>query len=273
MYKDSNQPVARVTINTLNKIKQAGEKFSCLTAYDASFAHVLDQAGIDVVLVGDSLGMVIQGHETTVPVSMDDMVYHAACVANGLSRALLMVDMPFLSYASVEQAITNAARLMQEGGAHMVKLEGGRSQLPIVEALAKNGIPVCAHIGLQPQSVYKLGGYRVQGRDKAVAENMLIDAEKLQESGADIILLECVPNVLANEITQNVQIPVIGIGAGASTDAQVLVLQDILGITAGKVPKFSKNFMQGTTTIQAAIEQFDTAVKNGSFPDKEHTFT
>lgn len=273
MYKNTDKLAAKVTINTLSKMKQAGEKFSCLTAYDASFAHVLDQAGIDVILVGDSLGMVIQGHDTTVPVSMDDMSYHAACVANGISRALLMVDMPFMSYATVEQAIVNAARLMQEGGAHMVKLEGGRSQLPIVEALSKNGISVCAHIGLQPQSVHKMGGYRVQGREKAAADIMLLDAEKLQQAGADIILLECVPDFLAHEITANIQVPVIGIGAGASTDAQVLVLQDILGITAGKTPKFSKNFMQGADSIKAAIEHYDVAVKNGSFPATEHTFS
>jgi len=270
MYQGSKP--TKVTIKSLVNKKQAGEKFSCLTAYDVSFAHVLDQAGIDVILVGDSLGMVIQGHETTVPVSMDDMCYHAACVANGASRALLMVDMPFMSYATVEQAVVNAARLMQEGGAHMVKLEGGRSQLPIVEALARNGIPVCAHIGLQPQSVHKLGGYRVQGRDKADADIMLIDAEELQQAGADLILLECVPDVLASEITRNVQVPVIGIGAGASTDAQVLVLQDILGITAGKIPKFSKNFMQSAVSIQEAVEHYDIAVKNGSFPGQEHIF-
>jgi len=273
MYKDTSKPRAKVTINTLVKMKQAGEKFSCLTAYDVSFAHVLDQAGIDVILVGDSLGMVIQGHETTVPVSMDDMAYHAACVANGIERALLMVDMPFLSYATVDQAVINAARLMQEGGAHMVKLEGGRSQLPIVEALSKNGIPVCAHIGLQPQSVHKLGGYRVQGREKAIADAMLIDAEKLQQAGADIILLECVPDSLANEITRNVDVPVIGIGAGGSTDAQVLVLQDILGITAGKIPKFSQNFMQDANNIQEAIERYDLSVKDGSFPSAEHIFS
>lgn len=271
MYQ-GNKTVEKVTITSLSKMKQADERFSCLTAYDASFAHVLDQAGIDVVLVGDSLGMVIQGHETTVPVSMDDMCYHAACVANGLNRAMLMVDMPFMSYAIVDQAVINAARLMQEGGAHMVKLEGGRTQLPIVEALTKNGIPVCAHIGLQPQSVHKLGGYRVQGRDKSAATAMLTDADALQKAGADIILLECVPDVLASEITRNVDIPVIGIGAGANTDAQVLVLQDILGITAGKTPKFSKNFMQGVSSIQEAVEQYDAAVKDGSFPAPEHVF-
>jgi len=273
MYKDTSKPRAKVTINTLVKMKQTGEKFSCLTAYDASFAYVLDQAGIDVILVGDSLGMVIQGHETTVPVSMDDMVYHAACVANGIERALLMVDMPFMSYATIDQAVINSARLMQEGGAHMIKLEGGRSQLPIVEALSKNGIPVCAHIGLQPQSVHKLGGYRVQGREKAVADAMLIDAEKLQQAGADIILLECVPDTLATEITNNINVPVIGIGAGHSTDAQVLVLQDILGITAGKTPKFSKDFMQDASNIKEAIEHYDLAVKDGSFPSAEHIFS
>jgi len=272
MYQGSGQAPAKVTINTLLGMKQAGEKFSCLTAYDVSFAQVLDQAGIEVVLVGDSLGMVIQGHETTVPVTMDDMCYHAACVANGIQRALLMVDMPFMSYTTPGQVISNATRLMQEGGAHMVKLEGGSSQLPVVEALAMNGVPVCAHIGLQPQSVHKLGGYRVQGREKADAQSMLMDAERLQEAGADMILLECVPDSLANEITSNVQVPVIGIGAGGTTDAQVLVLQDILGITPGKPPKFSRNFMQGADSISEAVKRFDQAVKDGSFPAREHTF-
>lgn len=261
-----------ITINTLLAMKQAGEKFSVLTAYDASFASVLEQAGVEVILVGDSLGMVIQGHETTLPVSMDDMVYHAACVARKTNHVLLMVDMPFMSYATVDQALTNAARLMSEGGAHMVKLEGGSVQLPVVQALTEQGIPVCAHLGLQPQSVHKMGGYRVQGRDQTSANSMLLDAEKLQQAGADMLLLECVPAILANEITKNVGIPVIGIGAGACTDAQVLVLQDILGITPGKPPRFSKDFMQGADSIQDAVKQYVDAVKQDMFPGKEHTF-
>ncbi len=262
----------KVTINTLLAMKRAGEKFVSLTAYDASFARLLDEAGVDVILVGDSLGMVIQGHQTTVPVTMDDMVYHAACVATNTRRALLMVDMPFMSYATVDQALDNAARLMREGGAQMVKLEGGSVQLPVVQALTEHGIPVCAHLGLQPQSVHKLGGYRVQGRDKTSADTMLLDAEKLQQAGADILLLECVPAVLANEITSNVEIPVIGIGAGPDTDAQVLVLQDILGITPGKPPGFSKNFMHGAHSVSEAVEHYVNAVRQGQFPAPEHTF-
>lgn len=262
----------KITLTTLLAHKEAGEKFTCLTAYDASFATVLDDAGVDVILVGDSLGMVIQGHETTVPVSMDDMIYHSACVASNTPHALLMVDMPFMSYNTVEQALENAARLMREGGAHMVKLEGGRVQLPVVQAMTDRGIPACAHLGLQPQSVHKLGGYRVQGRDKATADAMLIDAERLQEAGADMLLLECVPAELAKTITHTVQIPVIGIGAGPDTDAQVLVLQDILGITPGKPPRFSQDFMQQADSIPAAVKAYVDAVKSGHFPDKEHSF-
>lgn len=262
----------KITITTLQAHKKANEKFVCLTAYDASFAWVLEHAGVDVILVGDSLGMVIQGHETTVPVSMDNMVYHAACVARNTHHALLMVDMPFMSYNTVEQALENAARLMREGGAHMVKLEGGRVQLPVVQAMTDRGIPVCAHLGLQPQSVHKLGGYRVQGRDKSTANAMLLDAERLQDAGADMLLLECVPAELATKITRNVQIPVIGIGAGSDTDAQVLVLQDILGITPGNSPCFSKNFMQAADSIPAAVKAYVDAVKSGRFPAKEHIF-
>ena len=272
MNTENDKSRQKVTINTLLAMKQAGEKFVSLTAYDASFARLLDEAGVDVILVGDSLGMVIQGHETTVAVSMDDMIYHAACVASNTRRALLMVDMPFMSYATVDQALDNAARLMREGGAHMVKLEGGRVQLPVVQALTDHGIPVCAHLGLQPQSVHKLGGYRVQGRDKSTANAMLLDAEKLQQAGADILLLECVPAELANEISSNVEIPVIGIGAGQDTDAQVLVLQDILGITPGKPPRFSKNFMQDASSIADAVSRYVNAVRQGQFPAAEHIF-
>ncbi len=263
----------QITINTLREMKIKGEKFACLTAYDASLAHVVDAAGVEVILVGDSLGMVVQGHASTLPVTMDDMVYHSACVARGRSRALLMTDMPFMSYATAEQALHNAARLMQEGGAHMVKLEGGAVQVDIVRQLTARGIPVCAHLGLQPQSVHKLGGYRVQGRDASVAQKMREDAHALQDAGADILLLECVPASLAEEITKAVAVSVIGIGAGAGCDAQVLVLYDMLGVTVGKRPKFSRDFMQGQPTIQAAIEAYVHAVKNGSFPAAEHTFS
>ncbi len=264
---------SQITINTLRQMKIKGEKFACLTAYDASLAHVVDAAGVEVILVGDSLGMVVQGHASTLPVTMNDMVYHSACVARGRSQALLMTDMPFMSYATAEQALHNAARLMQEGGAHMVKLEGGAVQVDIVRQLTARGIPVCAHLGLQPQSVHKLGGYRVQGRDVSIAQKMREDAHALQEAGADMLLLECVPASLAEEITKAVDVPVIGIGAGAGCDAQVLVLYDMLGITVGKRPKFSKDFMTGQPTLQAAIEAYVHAVKNGSFPAAEHTFS
>ncbi|MFZ5592776.1 MAG: 3-methyl-2-oxobutanoate hydroxymethyltransferase [Pseudomonadota bacterium] len=262
-----------VTVTTLRDMKRKVEKFACLTAYDAAFARLIDEAGVEVILVGDSLGMVIQGRGTTVPVTMDDMVYHSQCVARGCGRALLMVDMPFMSYAILEQALRNAARLMQEGGAHIVKLEGGAEQAGIVRQLAERGVPVCAHLGLQPQSVHKLGGYRVQGRDAAAAQRMCDDALALAAAGADLLLLECVPAPLAARITQSVDVPVIGIGAGPACDGQVLVLHDMLGITSGKRPKFSRDFMQDNPTPQAAIAAYAHAVKSGAFPGPEHTFS
>ena len=262
-----------VTVNTLRKLKQVREKIVCLTAYDFSFASLLDEAGIDVLLVGDSLGMVIQGRDSTVPVSMDDMVYHSAAVARGRRRSLLMVDMPFMSYATPQQAMVNAARLMQEGGAHMVKLEGGSPQVETVSQLTARGIPVCAHLGLQPQSVHRLGGYRVQGRDAAAARTMMQDALALQEAGADVLLLESIPTGLAAEITQSVEIPVIGIGAGPDCDGQVLVLYDMLGITPGKRPKFARDFMSGQPHIRAALASYIEAVKSGAFPAPEHCFS
>ena len=264
---------AAVTVNTLRSLKKAREKIVCLTAYDFSFASLLDETGIEVLLVGDSLGMVIQGRDSTVPVSMDDMVYHSAAVARGRRRALLMVDMPFMSYATPQQAMVNAARLMQEGGAHMVKLEGGSPQVETVSQLTARGIPVCAHLGLQPQSVHRLGGYRVQGRDAAAARTMMQDAVALQEAGADVLLLESIPTGLAAEITQAVEIPVIGIGAGPDCDGQVLVLYDMLGITPGKRPKFARDFMNGQPHIRAAVASYIEAVKSGAFPAPEHCFS
>ena len=261
-----------VTLTALNKMKQSGEKIVCLTAYDASFMVHVDQAGVDVVLVGDSLGMVIQGHETTVPVSMDDMIYHTKAVARTRKRALIMGDMPFMSYANVDQTLHNAARLMQEGGAHMIKLEGGAIQIETVRQLTARGIPVCGHIGLTPQSVHKLGGYRVQGRGDDAAQIMKEDALALQDAGADMLILECVPVDLATKISKALDIPVIGIGAGKETDGQVLVLYDILGITPGKAPKFSHNFMIQAGTIPAAISAYVDAVRDGQFPSPEHTF-
>lgn len=261
-----------VTLTHLRNMKSRGEKFTCLTAYDASFARVVDEAGIDVILVGDSLGMVIQGRKTTVPVTMEDMIYHSQAVAQGNETALLMVDMPFMASPTVDLALVNATRLMQEGGAEIVKLEGGGVQLEIVTELARRSIPVCAHLGLQPQSVHKLGGYRVQGRESDAATAMLESALTLEQAGADVLLLECVPQALAAQISTAVEIPVIGIGAGVGCDAQVLVLQDILGITPGKAPRFSKNFMAGAGSIQAAVENYVAAVRRGDFPDKAHWF-
>lgn len=268
----THKPSGRISVRTLKDMKARGEKIACLTAYDVSFAQVLDNNGVDVVLVGDSLGMVIQGLDTTLPVTMDDMVYHARAVARGLQRALLIVDMPFLSDASVEQTVANAGRLMKQAGASMVKLEGGADQRERVATLTRLGIPVCAHLGLQPQRVHKLGGYRVQGREAEAAEQMLDDARILEQAGADMLLLECVPAELATRITAQAGIPVIGIGAGGDCDGQILVLYDILGISAGKIPKFSANYLQQAGDIPAAVKAYVNAVKQGQFPDAEHSF-
>lgn len=263
---------AKVTINTLREMKSNGEKIACLTAYDVSFAQVLDASGVDIVLVGDSLGMVVQGLDSTIPVSMDEMVYHGKIVSRGISRALLIIDMPFLSDATIEQAVENAGRFMKQAGANMVKLEGGADQRELVQILARLGIPVCAHIGLQPQRVHKLGGYKVQGRDAEVAAKMLDDARVLEQAGADLLLVECVPETLAQQLTEQANIPVIGIGAGNKTDGQILVLYDILGISAGHIPKFSKNYMQQVNTIQQGVEAYVEEVKSNVFPDEAHTF-
>lgn len=259
-----------VTVATLRALKQAHEKIVALTAYDFSFARVVDRAGVDIVLVGDSLGMTIQGHDSTLPVTMDDMVYHSRCVARALARALLMVDMPFLSYqAHREQAFANAGRLMQ-AGAHMIKLEGGAVMAGTVAFITARGIPVCAHIGLTPQSVHQLGGYRVQGRDEAAANALLADAQALQDAGASALLLEAVPAALATRITQALAIPTIGIGAGAGCDGQVLVLQDLLGISAHR-PRFAKDFMRGAADIAGAVQAYAAAVRAGTFPASEHS--
>ncbi len=262
---------SRVTVTSLRKMKQTGEKIAMLTAYDASFARVLDNQGVDIILVGDSLGMVIQGHDTTVPVTMDEMVYHTRAVTQASQRALVIGDLPFMSYTSPEMALRNSARLMQEGRAHMVKLEGGAPQVATVAQLAHHGVPVCAHLGLQPQSVHKLGGYRVQGRDEAVAKQMLADAKALQDAGADLLVLECVPVNVAATISQALNIPVIGIGAGRECDGQVLVLYDMLGISA-KAPKFSQDFIGEGATIPQAVAAYVQAVKANSFPQDQHCF-
>lgn len=257
-------------------MRSAGEKIACLTCYDASFALIEDRCGVDLVLVGDSLGMVIHGGTTTTPVTLADMVYHSRHVAPFLKRAFLVADLPFLSYATRERALDAAQRLMQEGGAKMVKLEGGREQADIVEYLAVRGVPVCAHLGLQPQLIHKLGAFKVQGRETTAAEAMRRDAQILSEAGADLLLLECVPARLGQEITASASIPVIGIGAGPRTDGQILVLYDILNIspmvTVGHRPRFVRNFMEGAASIEQAVRGYVQAVKDGSYPAAEHTF-
>ena len=259
-----------VTIKTLNDIKHAGDKFAVLTAYDSAFARQLELAGIEALLIGDSLGNVVLGYDSTVPVSMDDMVHHTAAVARGNHKSLLIADLPFMAYATPEQTLSNSARLMQ-AGAQMVKLEGGEWLCPSVRMLADRGIPVCGHLGLTPQSFNKLGGYRVQGRDEAGAEQIVLDARRLQDAGADLLVLECVPTQLATRITKALTIPVIGIGAGPNTDAQVLVLYDMLGISP-RVPKFTHNFLAETEGILGALMAYAEAVRSGTFPRPEHSF-
>ncbi len=262
-----------VTVTALRAMKRAGKKIACLTAYDYSFAEMLDRVGIDVVLVGDSLGMVIQGNDSTLPVTLTDMVYHSHCVTRGCERALVVVDLPFMSYQlGPEQALQSAGRLMQEGGAQVVKLEGGEVMVETVRFLTARGIPVCAHLGLTPQSVHRFGGYRVQGRDATAAAQMRNDALSLQDAGADLLVLEAVPAELAAQITSELEIPTIGIGAGAHCDGQVLVLQDMLGLYPDHRPKFAKDFMAGQASIEAAVRMFADAVRSGEFPGPEHTY-
>jgi len=261
----------KITITRLRDMKQAGEKITSLTVYDASFARILDGAGVDVLLVGDSLGMVLHGDETTLKVKTGDMIYHLRQVKAGTQRAMIVGDMPFMSYASPAQALGNAARLISEGGAEVVKLEGGHSQIETVNYLVMHDIPVCGHLGLTPQSVHKFGGYKVQGRDDQGANQIRIDAMSLQDAGAGLLVLECVPHRLAAEITESLDIPVIGIGAGSDCDGQVLVLYDMLGIS-GKNPTFSRNFLTNQQSISKAVEVYVSAVKTGLFPTAEHQF-
>ena len=254
-----------ITVKQLKEKKQKGEKFSVLTAYDATMAQICERAGVDMVLVGDSLGMVIQGHNTTVPVTMDDIIYHAKCVARATHNVVKMLDMPFMSFAYTTQAIDNAARLMQEGLAEVIKLESGAHQANLISELSKNGVPVCAHLGLTPQSIHKLGGYGKRGNSCEEEKQIISDAQRLEQSGADLILLECVPAELAKTVTQTVSVPVIGIGAGRDVDAQVLVIYDILG-ASGYIPSFAKNFLAESDSIEGAIRLYVESVKNGSFP-------
>jgi 3-methyl-2-oxobutanoate hydroxymethyltransferase len=262
-----------VNLSTLNRMREEREPIAALTCYDASFAVLLDQGGVDLVLVGDSLGMVIQGHDTTVPVTVDDMVYHTRAVARGTYRPFLVADLPFMSYASPEVALSNSVRLMQEGGARMVKLESGAEQLRIVEVLAGHDIAVCAHLGLKPQSVHKTGGFRVQGREKDAAERILREARDLESAGADIVLLECVPNEVGQAVTEGLHVPVIGIGAGPQVGGQIQVLYDILDITPGRKPRFVRNFMAGLDSPQAAVQAYVQAVKQRQYPAAEHCFS
>lgn len=266
-------PEPPVNAATLRRMKGDGEPIACLTAYDASYAALVDAAGTDLVLVGDSLGMVIQGHDTTVPVTVADVVYHTRNVARGLRRAFLVADMPFMSYTTPEQALENAVRLMQEGGAMMIKLEGGEGQVEIVRHLARHDIPVCAHLGLRPQSVHKIGGFKVQGREPEIAGRMVETSKRLEDAGADIVLLECVPNELGKAVTDALEVPVIGIGAGPEVDGQILVLYDILAITLGKTPRFVQNFMTGHDAPLDGVAAYVRAVKERTYPAPEHCFS
>jgi len=262
----------RITQTTLQKMVENNEKFTVLTCYDATFATVLENAGIDVLLVGDSLGNVLQGENTTLSVTLDDMIYHTRCVARGSRKAFIITDMPFGSYqVSPEKAYKNASKILA-AGAHMVKIEGGKIMADTIQFLTQRGIPVCAHIGLTPQSIHQLGGYKLQGNSEKSAKQLLDDAKLLEKSGASLLVMEVVPTKLAKKITQMLSIPTIGIGAGANCSAQVLVLHDMLGLAQGKKPRFVKDFMADAKNIQQAIANYVTAVKTGQFPSKEHEF-
>ncbi|MGN6092157.1 MAG: 3-methyl-2-oxobutanoate hydroxymethyltransferase [Luteibacter jiangsuensis] len=275
MYVENASAPARkpVTVPGLKAMKAEGRKIVMLTAYDASFASQLETAGVDVALVGDSLGMVVQGRSSTLPVTIDDMVYHTAAVARGLSSTLLVADLPFMSDRDVPAAMDAAARLVAEGGAAMVKIEGAGRVCEVIAALAERNIPVCAHLGLTPQSVNRLGGYKVQGKTEEAAMRLLEDARAVEAAGADLLVLECVPAALAARITSELSIPTIGIGAGVDCDGQVLVVYDLLGLTPGKRPRFSKDFLAGRDSIQAAIAAFAGDVREKRFPGPEHSFT
>lgn len=261
----------KITTSTLQTMKANGEKISTITAYDASFAQLFDQAGIHAILIGDSLGMVLQGHDSTLPVTIEDMAYHTRCVAKGVTNTLVLSDMPFMSYATKEQAFTNAATLMQ-AGASMVKMEGGSWLCETVSGLVERGIPVCGHLGLTPQSVNVFGGFKVQGREEDKALTMIEEAKKLEAAGIQLLVLECIPAALAKRITDALTIPTIGIGAGKDTDGQILVMYDALGISFNYMPKFSRNFIVDTGDIQKAIELYISEVNAGNFPAPEHCF-
>lgn len=262
----------RVTIPQLQERARSGEKLAMLTCYDASFAGLCEAAGVDILLVGDSLGMVIQGHDSTLPVTLEQTEYHVACVARGSKAPMILADMPFGSFqATREQAFVNAARLMA-AGAQMVKLEGGAVMADTTRYLVERGVPVCAHIGLTPQSVHAFGGYRVQGKTENAADRLVADAKRLEESGAAIVLMEAMPAAVARRVTESLQVPTIGIGAGIDVSGQVLVLHDMLDIYPGRKARFVRNFMQGAPSVKAAVEAYVKAVKAKAFPGPEHSF-
>lgn len=264
-------PTKAVTIPSINALKSAGEKITMLTCYDASFASMMDSCGVEVLLIGDSLGMVCNGHQSTLPVTVQEVAYHTAAVARGAKNALILADMPFGSYPTPEQAFANAVQLVQ-AGAHMVKIEGGAWVAETVRFLVERSIPVCAHLGLTPQSVHTLGGYKVQGKTVESAELLKQDALKLQAAGAAMVVLEAIPTALGKEVTDMLSMPTIGIGAGPDCSGQVLVMHDMLGVFPGRKARFVKNFMEGQTSIQAAVSAYVSAVKDGSFPALEHCF-
>jgi len=263
--------MAKITTASLLKMKNQGEKISTITAYDASFAKLFDQAGIHAILIGDSLGMVLQGQDSTLPVTIEDMAYHTRCVKQGVEETLIIADMPFMSYSNQEQALANAGLLMQ-AGASMVKMEGGAWLNDTIAALVERGIPVCAHLGLTPQSVNIFGGFKVQGREDDKAQQMIDDAKALEAAGAQLLVLECIPATLGEAITKALKIPTIGIGAGKDTDGQILVMHDALGIACNYMPKFSRNFLKDTGDIKKAVELYISEVSEGNFPGDEHVF-
>lgn len=260
-----------VTMPQLQALCDSGEKLTMLTCYDASFASLMDNCGVEILLVGDSLGMVCQGHDSTLPVTIDDMAYHTACVARGNRTALLVTDMPFGTYTTPEAACRNATRLIQ-AGAQMVKIEGGAWLADTIHYLYERAIPVCAHIGLTPQSVHLMGGYKVQGKTAAAAERMMADALALQQAGACMVVLEAIPAQLGKDLSNALHMPTIGIGAGADCDGQVLVMHDMLGTFPGRKARFVRNFMEGSDSIASAVRAYVAAVKDGSFPAQEHCF-
>ncbi|AGP47751.1 3-methyl-2-oxobutanoate hydroxymethyltransferase [Psychrobacter sp. G] len=264
------------TLSTLNKFKKDGTKFTCLTCYDAMFARMMEKAQIDTILIGDSLGMVVQGHESTLPVTVNDMAYHTANISRSNKQALILADLPFMSYVTLPEAVINSRKLMQ-AGAHVIKIEGGRELCELITTLAQAGTPTCVHLGLTPQSVNVFGGYKVQGRGNEAGQKLLDDAQAVVDAGAALLVLECVPAELAKAVTEAVAVPVIGIGAGADTDGQVLVMHDMLGMVHGRAPRFIHNFLTDERntehSIEGAFALYQQSVKEGSFPTEQHQFS